>query len=156
MPVMPSLANTDDLLPGASFSDRFVIIVTGQSLDAATSASRAFGRKPAWIGALMALRHVLVRPFGLKTREEDISTAERKGMFPVIDQSASQIVLGLDDRHLDFRLLVEVREMGEGRQEVSALTLVKPHNMFGRVYLAIVTPFHKIIVPAMLAQVAKV
>ena len=156
MPAKPSLANADDVLPGASFADRFAIVVTGQSLDAATSAGRAFGNRPAWIGALMALRNLLVRPFGLKTRDADLSPQlERKGMFPVLSQSKSRMVLGLDDRHLDFRILLEVRELGEGRQEISASTLVRPHNLFGRAYLAVVMPFHNIIVPAMLAQVAK-
>lgn len=156
MPAVPSLTNADDVLPGASFTDRFAIVVTGQSLDAATSAGRAFGNRPAWIGALMALRNLLVLPFGLKTRDADLSPQlERKGMFPVLSQSKSHMVLGLDDRHLDFRILLEVRELGEGRQEISASTLVRPHNLFGRAYLAVIMPFHNIIVPAMLAQVAK-
>ena len=155
MPQLPSLPSTDELLPGASFSDRFAIVVTGQALDAATSAGRAFCNRPAWIGWLMALRNLLVRPFGLKTRPTDVPPRqERLGMFPVFSQSASRVVFGLDDRHLDFRLLVEVEDLGEGRQEVSASTLVRPHNRFGRAYLAVVMPFHRIIVPAMLAQVA--
>lgn len=155
MPQLPSLHSTDELLPGASFSDRFAIVVTGQALDAATSAGRAFCNRPAWIGWLMALRNLLVRPFGLKTRPTDVPPRqERLGMFPVFSQSASRVVFGLDDRHLDFRLLVEVEDLGEGRQEVSASTLVRPHNRFGRAYLAVVMPFHRIIVPAMLAQVA--
>lgn len=62
-------------------------------------------------------------------------------------------MLGLDDRHLDFRIVVEVTELGAGRQEVAASTIVKTHNLLGRTYLAVVKPFHRIIVPAMLAQV---
>ena len=46
-----------------------------------------------------------------------------------------------------------MEELGTGRQAVSTSTLVKTHNLLGRVYLAIVKPFHRIIVPAMLAQV---
>ena len=146
MPAVPSLTSAD-VLPGASFADRFAIVVSGQSLDADAAAGRAFGKRPAWIGALMALRNLLVWPFGLKTREAELSPQlGRKGMFPVLSQSQSRMVLGLDDSHL---------ELGEGRQEISASTLVRPHNLFGRVYLAIVMPFHNINVPAMLAQVAK-
>ena len=40
-----------------------------------------------------------------------------------------------------------------GRQQVTASTVVKTHNLLGRADLAIVKPFHRIIVPAMLAQV---
>ena len=102
----------------------------------------------------MAVRNLAVKPFGLKTAPDETSPPRiRIGAFPVISQSAAKVVLGLDDRHLDFRVLVEVEEFGMGRQVVSASTIVKTHNLLGRAYLAIVKPFHRIIVPAMLAQV---
>jgi hypothetical protein len=155
MPVVQRLSSADELLSGASFTDRFAVVVSGQSLDAVTAAERAFRDRPAWINRLMALRNLIVRPFGLKTRAADLSPQQKRmGMFPVYSQSASRVVLGLDDRHLDFRLVVEVKELGQGRQQISASTLVAPHNRLGRAYLAIVMPFHRVIVPAMLAQVA--
>ena len=40
------------------------------------------------------------------------------------------------------------------RQQVTATTLVKTHNWLGRTYLAIIMPFHRLIVPALLRQVA--
>jgi Protein of unknown function (DUF2867) len=42
----------------------------------------------------------------------------------------------------------------EAGQQVTATTLVKTHNVFGRLYLAIILPFHRLIVPAMLRQIA--
>ena len=33
-------------------------------------------------------------------------------------------------------------------------TLVKTHNRLGRIYLAIILPFHRLVVRSMLAQVA--
>jgi hypothetical protein len=39
-------------------------------------------------------------------------------------------------------------------RRVTATTLVLTHNLLGRVYLAIILPFHRLIVPAMLRQVA--
>ena len=79
--------------------------------------------------------------------------AGRFGIFPLISQFPGKVVLGLDDRHLDFRVLVEVRDLGSGRQEVAATTIVKTHNWLGRAYLVIIMPFHRIVVPAMLAQI---
>ncbi|GLS30186.1 Protein of unknown function [Mesorhizobium albiziae] len=155
MPVAPNLSNFSEFLPGARFADRFAVVVSGQRLDVMTATGRAFADRPAWIGRLMALRNLLVRPFGLKTAVADLPSQQRRiGMFPLLSQTASRIVLGLDDRHLDFRLVVELKELGEGLQEVSATTLVAPHNWFGRAYLAVIMPFHRIIVPAMLARVA--
>lgn len=144
-----------DVLPGASFADRYARTVEGQGLDATAAAERAFARSPAWVAWLMALRNLAVRPFGLKRGAGDLPPRLRRiGMFPLVSETPSRAVLGFDDRHLDFRIVVEVRELGEGRQEVSAATLVAPHNLFGRIYLATVMPFHKMIVPTMLARVA--
>lgn len=152
---MHDLSRHHDKLPAAQFSDRYSIEVSGRNLDARTAAEYVILRRPAWIGWLMALRNLMVRPFGLKAGPTDIpSSREQIGFFPLIDESPSTIVLGLDDRHLDFRLLIEVRELGDGRQSVSATTLVATHNLLGRAYLAIVMPFHRIIVPAMLSRVA--
>ncbi|MEI5681869.1 DUF2867 domain-containing protein [Mesorhizobium sp. CGMCC 1.15528] len=156
MPAVQSFPKSGELLPGASFADRYAVVIDGQAFDAITAAERAILNGPAWVSRLLALRNLLVKPFGLKTGGVDLQPHQRQvGMFPVISQTASRVVLGLDDRHLDFRLLVDVKELGEGRQEVSASTLVAPHNWLGRVYLAIIMPFHRIIVPAMLARVGR-
>ena len=144
------------LLSGASFGDSFTVTTEGQHLDAPEATRRAFEHTPEWVSCLMALRNFLVRPFHLKTDvDARRASASRIGFFPVLSQSPTEVVLGLDDRHLDFRVSVEVRELGGGRQEISASTAVKPHNLFGRTYLAVVKPFHRVIVPAMLEQVLR-
>jgi hypothetical protein len=51
---------------------------------------------------------------------------------------------------LDFRIVVDVTPPGS----VTATTLVKTHNWLGRTYLAIIMPFHRLIVPTLLRQVA--
>lgn len=144
------------LLPGAQYFDRFAVTTTGQGLDAETAAQRIMGRSPGWVRRLMAWRNLLVKPLGLKTElAENHPASARIGTFPVVSRGADHVLLGLNDRHLDFRVLVEVKDLGAGRQEVSALTLVETHNRLGRVYLALIKPFHKLIVPAMLAQVVR-
>lgn len=146
--------NAHDALAGAQFADRYVLVTEGLSLTALGAAERALGQTPRWVGRLMALRNLAVRPFRLKTGLEPALLPDgRVGIFPLISQFPGKVVLGLDDRHLDFRVLVEVRDLGMGRQEVAASTIVKTHNWLGRVYLAIVMPFHRIVVPAMLAQI---
>ena len=63
--------------------------------------------------------------------------------------------MGLADKHLDFRLAIDVSALDERRREVVATTLVRTHNLLGRVYLAIVLPFHRRIVPSMIARAAR-
>jgi hypothetical protein len=152
-PVEVPAADPQATLPGAQFTDAYAMTVTGQSLTAMAAAERAFGRSPAWIGRLLQVRNVLTAPFGLKPGRLELGGAQdRVGLFPLLRQSEDQIVLGLDDRHLDFRLLVDVRDLGAGQQSVTATTVVKTHNLLGRAYLAFVLPFHRVIVKTMLAQ----
>ena len=141
------------LLPDADFADAFALAIAGK-LNANEAAQRAFGRVPAWVSWLMALRNRLVRPFGLKTAVDDNLRVARIGYFPVVEANESRVVLGFPDRHLDFRVVVVAESLHEGTL-VTATTLVRTHNRFGRVYLAFVRPFHRVIVPAMLRQVKK-
>ena len=149
-------AEVRDLLPGADFADAFSFVVDDPALDAVTAAHRAIDHPPAWISRLMALRDFLVRPLGLLTRhDQELVRRNRIGAFPVLSQTAERVVMGLDDRHLDFRLSVDVRRLDERRREVVATTLVKTHNRLGRTYLAAILPFHRRIVPGLMAKAAR-
>jgi len=72
----------------------------------------------------------------------------------VVSSSSVRVVLGFDDTHLNFRIIVDVKAVDETTRRVTATTLVHRNNLFGRVYLAMVMPFHKLIVPTMLARVS--
>ena len=147
-------ANTGPLLAGAQFSDAFCVAIDDTALDARQAAETILGYRPRWIKALMAFRNYLVTPFGLKTPSpKRQATADTVGIFPVLSESPDRLVAGFNDKHLDFRVVVDVASAGPGRQ-VTATTLVLTHNLLGKVYLAMILPFHRLIVPAMLRQVA--
>jgi hypothetical protein len=141
----------DTLLPGADFTDTYCVRVA-ESLDAFEAARRMMERRPRWVGGLLMLRNLAVTPFGLK-REAPVGS-ERIGIFPIVSASPEQVVMGFDDVHLDFRLVVEVSPDGSG-QQVTATTFVRTRNRLGRLYLVAVKRFHRMIVPAMLAQVGR-
>jgi hypothetical protein len=155
MKVYAAEPNVDSnaLLVGAQFVDAYSIAVDDAALDARHAAERMLGRSPRWIGALMALRNVLVAPFGLKTPAPRKHAVNAIGVFPVVSETPGRLVAGFNDRHLDFRVVVDVVAAGDGRR-VTATTLVLTHNWLGRTYLAIILPFHRLVVRAMLAQVA--
>jgi hypothetical protein len=146
------------LLSGAQFIDAFRVDLDGGTIDARNAAERMLGHSPAWIEALLTLRNVLVAPFGLKTSgKNENPPRETIGLFPILTQTPERLVAGFNDKHLDFRVVVDVAASGpdsEAGQQVTATTLVKTHNLFGRLYLAIILPFHRVIVPAMLRKVA--
>jgi hypothetical protein len=144
--------DADALLAGAQFSDAFSIVTGSGALDARQAAEKMLGRGPRWIDMLVALRNLMVAPFGLKTGAPS-GAADVIGIFPVVSQTPERLVVGFDDRHLDFRVIVDVADTGQG-QRVTATTLVKTHNLFGRTYLATILPFHRLIARRMLRQVA--
>jgi hypothetical protein len=155
-------ATTGPLLVGAGFADAYCLIVEAPALDAAAAAKRVFSRIPRWISALLALRNRLVALIGLKGTEQiaagkNASSAKmrRIGFFPIVSQTPERIVMGFDDWHLDFRVVVDVLALGGDRRQVIATTLVRTHNWVGRAYLALIMPFHRVIVRTMLAQAAQ-
>jgi hypothetical protein len=146
--------DTGALLPGAQFADAFRIGVDGRTLDARRAAERMLGRSPRWIEGLLGLRNRLVAPFGLKTGvPKPAGASDIIGIVPVVSQTADRLVAGFNDSHLDFRVVVDVAASGGG-QQVTATTLVLTHNLLGRVYLATILPFHRLVVRALLRQVA--
>lgn len=138
------------VLPAASFADSYVLhdATFSNAMDAARG---AFAKAPAWIEGLMQLRNMIVRPFGLIHKPQE-NMPNRIGIFPVLQNANNKVVLGLDDKHLDFRVVVEVLNAGSS---VSLTTLVQPHHFLGRAYLAIILPFHRLIAATILSQAGK-
>jgi hypothetical protein len=142
------------LLSGAQFVDAFRITVDGSALDARRAAEKMMARGPRWVGTLMNLRNRIVAPFGLKTpRPAEAASADSIGIFPIVSQTADRLVAGFNDHHLDFRVVVDVATSGGG-QQVTATTLVLRHNLFGRTYLSVILPFHRLITRTMMRQTA--
>lgn len=140
------LALPHPALPRADWADRFGIEGVAGPLTARQALERMTASAPNWIGRLMALRNGLVRLVGLKT-------AKMNG-FPVLTERDEEIIVGFDDGHLDFRLVIRVEPALSSLQRVSIATLVHRHNALGRVYIAVITPFHKAIVARMLRSLA--
>ncbi len=110
------------------------------------------GRPP----RLMRLRDALVRPFGLKTSPRGprplprFVPGERVGLFTVFACTVEELLLGEDDRHLDFRLCLRVSGDGQAR----LATLVRFRNVWGRAYFTLIRPFHALVVKEMLRRAA--
>ena len=105
---------------------------------------------------LMKLRDALVRPFGLKTsagaprRALRFLPGERLGLFTLYERTADAMLLGADDRHLDFRACLSV----PGTGEATVTTVVRFHNGWGRAYFFFIRPFHALVVRSLLRRAA--
>ncbi|WP_199798314.1 DUF2867 domain-containing protein [Hymenobacter lapidiphilus] len=122
-----------------------------------------FSSGPKWVAKLFALRNKIVRIFGLKTsgsvtnRQKQLDSfkcepGEQLGLFKVFSKTNNEVVLGEDDKHLNFRvsLLLDKLPNETDKKTLTITTTVVFNNWFGRLYFLPVRPFHKLIVPAML------
>jgi Protein of unknown function (DUF2867) len=146
------------VLAGARSIDAFSIGIEDTALDARHAAEKILARGPRWIDMLVILRNLMVATFGLKAGAPNQSgRADIIGIFPVVSETRNRLVAGFNDKHLDFRVVVDVTPCGQGEgkgQNVTLTTLVLTHNLFGRIYLAVIMPFHRLIAPTMLRKVA--
>ncbi|WP_160316312.1 DUF2867 domain-containing protein [Ahrensia marina] len=106
-----------------------------------------------WTYPALFLRQILVAPFGLKGARNN-SEQDRIGIFPVIHEADNVVYAGLDDKHLDFRIVIEIKPHGQA-QEVSLKTIIRRHNALGRNYLQLVLPFHRRIIKSALANLGR-
>jgi len=147
------------LLTGAQFIDAYSVTVPGGVPDAKAAATAMVERSAGWVRGLMATRNAIVKPFGLKVDGAREAGLERIGFFPILSETPSRIIFGLEDKHLDFRGVVDVRNSdapsSDGTSDVTVTTLVRQHNLFGRAYLAAILPFHKIIVRTWLQSLTR-
>src|SRR5262245_50243704 len=120
-----------------------------------------FAHHPRWAKRLLVLRGKIVAPFGLRaTTMAELDRIEIKpaylvgekiARFTLYGQNDTEIVAGNDDKHLDFR--VSVRKLTEaGDDRIVLSTVVSPHNLFGRAYLAAILPFHRLGVRTLLSR----
>jgi Protein of unknown function (DUF2867) len=148
-------ADTGALLAGAQFADAYCVALDGTTIDARWAAEKMFARGPRWIEVLLRLRNTIVAPFGLKqSGTGEPAPGGMIGIFPVLSETPKRLVAGFNDRHLDFRVVVDVAP-AEAGQQVTTTTLVLTHNLLGRMYLAVIMPFHRLIARVMLRQVAE-
>lgn len=124
---------------------------------------------PSWVDALMALRNRAVQWVGLKglgslagaslTERRvrpvaDWQVGDRVGIFEIRNRSATEVVLGQDDRHLDVSVALCKVSSPQGPMLVVG-TVVHIHNALGVGYMAVIKPFHRHIVKTMMARVAR-
>ena len=104
----------------------------------------------AWVNAAMApqpmvemllrIRDALVRPLGLKTA---VGEERPDAGFPLLAEGDHEIVMGLDDTHLSFRVGITTFN-----DQATLTTTVTIANWFGKCYWAVVRRVHPLVVAA--------
>lgn len=131
-------------LPGWDYADGFEITTDGAGPDSAMTALRCL-LGPGRGHVVLQARDHLVGAVGLKP-----AVTGGDVLFPVLAHTPRLAVAGLDDSHLDFRILVSV-----DARHVRCVTAVRRHNALGRAYFVVVRPFHRRLVPYLLRRAAR-
>ena len=171
----PSVSVTSVALPASSrvtriyahpnLADAYTIrLPDNATTDPELLARFMFSHQPAWVGKLLRIRDALVAGFGLKTAkglEESARTERDKhvSIFRIYERTVDEIVLGEDDKHLDFRVSVfqETRtDVAGGGRYLTVSTVVQCHNLLGRTYILLIAPFHEMVVRSSMRSAARI
>ncbi len=152
----PRRSRIADWYDGADLLDCYAApLPSGHDGDIRTVGQAILGRPSWWFRSLLAIRDGFARSAGLQTTADirrSVPADTRIGFFPIRSRSADEIVLGEDDRHLDFRLSLLVERSAAGAGTVLATTVVRCRNRLGHAYLAAITPFHHVVVRSSLRR----
>jgi len=156
---VPSRSGITHLYKSMNLADAYAIrLPAGASSNPDLLARFILSHQPSWIGWLMKVRDTIVACFGLKTARQLASLANRVGIFKVYSTNQTEIVLGEDDKHLDFRIsiLCSGQAEPEGSRQLVFSTVVHCHNRLGRAYIFVIAPFHRMVVKASLLRAARI
>ena len=122
---------------------------------------------PRWVQHLFTVRNKMVGIFGLKVprdvdRNELVKSfncdkGEQIGLFKVFGKSDDEIILGENDKHLNFRvsLFLDRPQIDKRQARLTISTTVLFNNWLGRLYFLPVKPLHRLIVPRMLKEIVR-
>jgi len=161
---LPIRSRITTVYESPDLADAFSIrLPVGASTDPELLARFIFSHQPPWIGVLMKIRDALVARFGLKTSKHLASlgadaSSTRVGIFKIYSKTETEIVLGEDDKHLDFRasILCSAESASGDTRHVIVSTVVRCNNRLGRAYILLIAPFHRLVVQSSLRRAARI
>jgi hypothetical protein len=141
-----------DLIDGCYFHDSWRAPLTRRDPGIVDIFFAVFGHSPLWVKVLLIVRNAIARLAGLEAPtvaeiikpdiRNDYSVGEKIGPWPIFFIGGNEIIAGRDNKHLDFRVSVLKTADGE-TMSVVVSTICTVHNLFGKIYLFVITPFHR-------------
>lgn len=148
-------------LAAADFYDAYEAPLQDASLTPTEIFLRASRATPPWVGTAMTLRNRIARNLGLKDvggmkaaddrPAKSYAVGDRLGIFNILGKSDRELLLGIDDRHLDVRVSLLKLQRNDVHSYVVS-TVVKVHNRLGHIYMGPVGLIHPLVVKAMMKR----
>ncbi|WP_282088848.1 DUF2867 domain-containing protein [Aquimarina algiphila] len=138
------------------YSDTYATTNHLDSLEKITN--MIFANFPNWVTIMMKFRNTIVKIFDLKTQKPSDYNTDFKvggyiGYFKIYEIMSNEIILGANDKHLNFR--VSVFNSQELTYNIKVSTIVQYNKRWGKIYMTIVKPFHQLIVKKMVRNACK-
>lgn len=151
----PADSQLHPLLARAHYYDAFAAKMVDPALAPIEMMVRFGEAFPDWGEALLSIRNQVVKRLGLRdvgafrqvvpNPPKTVSVGDPVGFFHIVAMDETELVLGIDDSHLDVRVSVLKRGDGRGASYVLG-SVVTIHNLLGRLYMLPVAPMHRLIV----------
>ena len=141
-----------ELIGNAYFHDSYRVPLARPEMAIVDVFFALFGHTPLWMKLLLIVRNVAARLIGLEAPtvaeimqpkvRETYGVGEKIGPWPIYFMGDNEIVAGRNNKHLDFRLSV-LKTMDGDAPSVVVSTVCTVHNLFGKIYLFFIVPFHR-------------
>jgi hypothetical protein len=150
-----------DLIENAHFRDSYRAPLTRNELGVVDIFFAIFAHHPWWMKLLLIVRNKAASLIGLDapTASEVLhveigdryAVGEKIGVWPIFSLTDDELVVGRDNKHMDFRLSVLKLPDGD-RMSVAVSTVCTVHNLAGKCYLFCIVPFHRLGLRKLLAN----
>ena len=152
------------LINTAYFEDSYRAAMSRKGASVIEVFHAVFAHHPKWIKIVLVIRNRIAVLCGIEapttseimrpTLKSSYAIGEKIGPWPIFALTASELITGRNNKHLDFRLSVLLLTE-DSKASVVVSTVCVVHNTFGKVYLFFVVPFHKWGVRHLLARAAE-
>ncbi len=145
--------NSNSLLKRVDFVDTFSTTNHFHTLEEITNL--IFNKSPKWLDVLFKIRNTLVKLIGIETKlpddyREGFEVGAYVKFFKIYQIYENEIILGLNDTHLNFRALI-FRDTAE-YYNIKVTTIVEYNNTKGKIYMTLIKPFHRWVIKAMIKK----
>ncbi|SMB88847.1 DUF2867 domain-containing protein [Deinococcus hopiensis] len=147
------------LLQAVASADHTDALTTESDVDLLPFIQRMLSFQPGWIQALYRVRVLVLRVLGHRTgvppqgavpEQMPTQPGQRAAFFFVEEAGETYWTARASEAHLTARLAV-LQSPGQTRRHLyRVVTVVHFHSMAGRVYFALIQPFHFLVVRAMM------
>ncbi|WP_207423791.1 DUF2867 domain-containing protein [Desertivirga brevis] len=161
---IPLVSVLNNCFPRIDYQDCYCMQVDRGDLQLNDVVRCFFTTAPGWVVNMMKLRDKLGKIAGLKVNKDTRHVSsnpntsaflpgEKFGLFQIIERNELEVIMGSDDKHLNFRVSLFLDKLSGNQKRIFISTAVLMHNGFGRSYMKLVAPFHRIVVHGMMNKI---